>query len=95
MDYNESSLIIKSAQEKLLDEKIWQRWLIDIQGMDDNNFLGFDEYKKQLFKKAEIMSKTDERRNIDFIEAEKKAQMALEKLNKNNDLGQTSKKAEN
>ena len=92
MDYKESSLILCSAYEKILDEKLWQRWLSESQNWDEKNWLGFDEYKDKLYKKATASLKSKEQRKADFEEAEKIAQLALKKLDPKNDIGKLPQK---
>lgn len=42
--------LIPEAYKKQLDNKLWQRWLVDYARMDKDNFIGFEEYKKELIK---------------------------------------------
>lgn len=76
----------------MLDEKLWQRWLADTQKMDNENWLGFDEYKQKLINQAQLQNRTKEERKIDFEEAKMVAEMALKKCNPKNDIGKLSQK---
>lgn len=42
--------LIPEAYKKQLDDKLWQRWLVDYARMDEKTFNSFEEYKKELIK---------------------------------------------
>jgi hypothetical protein len=92
MDYKESTMILKSAYDKIFDERIWQRWLVDIQGMDEKNYLNFYDYKEKLLNSAKYKNRSKEDRKIDYEHARKMAEIALKKCNPKNDLGKIPEK---
>jgi S-adenosylmethionine:tRNA-ribosyltransferase-isomerase (queuine synthetase) len=92
MDYKESGAMIRVALEKQLDERIWQRWLIEIQSMDQNNFLNFDSYKNKLLSGVTIKNRSKEKVKIDFEQSRKFAQEAIRRLAPKNDVGKKVKK---
>lgn len=83
--------MIRVALEKQLDERIWQRWLIEIQGMDKDNFLNFESYKNKLLSGATIKSRSNEKVKIDFEQSRKFAQEAIRRLAPKNDVGKKVK----
>lgn len=42
--------LIKTAYEKQSEERLWQRWLVDYQNMDNEHFISFEEYKNETLK---------------------------------------------
>lgn len=50
--------LIDKAREKDIEEKLWQRWLTELPRMNEDNFISFDEYKKQSFKRNEQETST-------------------------------------
>lgn len=42
--------LIQEVYKKQLDEKLWQRWLVDYARMDKDSFISFDDYKKDILK---------------------------------------------
>lgn len=42
--------LIKTAYEKQSEERLWQRWLVDYQNMDNEHFVSFEEYKDEVLK---------------------------------------------
>lgn len=42
--------LIGKAQEKDVEEMLWQKWLVEIQNMDKESFVPFDKYKEQHMK---------------------------------------------
>lgn len=65
MDYKEGVRFINCAKEKELEEKVWQRWLVDYRLMDKDSFTSFEEYmdiirgKKSSNNQYENMSAED------------------------------------
>jgi len=54
LDFEIGFELIQKAYKKELDNKLWQRWLVDYARMDDKTFIGFEEYKNELLKPARI-----------------------------------------
>lgn len=48
LSFGEGYEFILKAFEKDLERIIWEKWLIDYQRMDKNNFKTFEEYKKSI-----------------------------------------------
>ena len=43
--------LLSDAYKKEIEEKLWQRWLVDYGSrMDAEHFTSFEEYKKELMK---------------------------------------------
>lgn len=51
--------LVFKAFEKEAEEKIWQKWLVELPYMDEKNFMTFERYKDKHFKQIET-EKTDE-----------------------------------
>ncbi len=54
LDFEIGFELIQEVYKKQLDEKLWQRWLVDYARMDGENFISFDDYKNELLKPARI-----------------------------------------
>jgi 4'-phosphopantetheinyl transferase EntD len=92
MHYKESAKILKVAEEKIIDEKLWQRWLVDLPNMDKDTFIGFEDYKNKLINSAKIKNRSKAEKEADYAEARKIAESALKILNPKNDVGKLPKK---
>lgn len=92
MHYKESFKILKVAQEKIIDEKLWQRWLVELRDMDKDTFIGFEDYKDKLLNGAKIKNRSKAEKEADYAEARKIAESALKVLNPKNDVGQIPEK---
>ena len=49
LGFNEGYRIIVKAYEKELDDKAWDRWLVDYNKMTKESFISFEEYRESLF----------------------------------------------
>ena len=52
--------LLDKAIEKDIEDKLWQKWLVELPYMDEKSFLSFDEYKEKHFKREYTQKKTDE-----------------------------------
>lgn len=86
MNFLEAGKIIKVAREKIEDNRIWQRWLVELPNMDESNFLSFEKYKEKLYELSRLKSRTKEEKKTDMEEARRKAKKAAEILNPKNDI---------
>lgn len=43
--------IILKAYDKEIEDRIWDRWLIDYKNMTEDNFINFEDYKSKLIIK--------------------------------------------
>lgn len=46
--------LLIDANNKDIDNKLWQRWLVDYARMDSKTFIGFKDYKKSLLKAPSV-----------------------------------------
>ena len=44
--------MLVDAYEKDIEDRLWQQWLVQFANMDKDNFISFDNYKKELMKPA-------------------------------------------
>lgn len=58
--------LLIDAHKKDLEEKLWQKWLVDYGRMDETNFISFEKYKDGAFRvvdtkvdKEEILKKAE------------------------------------
>lgn len=51
--------LVFKAFEKEAEEKIWQKWLVELPYMEKDNFMSFDVYKDKHFQQQES-NKNDE-----------------------------------
>ena len=55
LEFNEAYKLIEFIYEKEIEEKTWERWLVDYRLMGKDNFISFEEYKNKLIsKKVEV-----------------------------------------
>lgn len=54
-----ANLIIK-AFEKEIEDRIWQKWLVELPHMSEKTFIPFEQYKEKHFKPETTTEKTDE-----------------------------------
>lgn len=48
LGFEEGFEIIKKAFEKEVEERLWQRWLIDYKHMTKDTFISFESYKEKI-----------------------------------------------
>ena len=48
LEFEEGYEIISKALEKEVEEKLWDRWLIDYRNMTKDSFISFEDYKNKL-----------------------------------------------
>lgn len=90
MSLKRSGVIINAGKEKELDKMIWQKWLVEIQKMDKDNFIPFEEYKKMMTKPVSLNTgengKQPGKNIIDMDKLRKNADRIRKKLDPKNDL---------
>lgn len=42
---------INKAYEKEIEDRVWEKWLIDYRNMTKENFISFEEYKNQIISR--------------------------------------------
>lgn len=47
LDYEEGIEFIKKATEKELEDRLWERWLVDYRLMTKDTFIPFDKYLEE------------------------------------------------
>lgn len=52
MEFDEGIKFILKAFEKELEERLWDRWLVDYRHMDEKNFIDFEKYKNMNLKSS-------------------------------------------
>ena len=52
--------LLNKAIEQDIEDKLWQKWLVELPYMDEKTFLSFDEYKDKHFKQKETQKMSDE-----------------------------------
>ena len=62
LDVDKLADLIVKAYEKELEDKLWEKWLVELPNMNKGNFVSFGTYKEQHLKKIEetLFVKTDE-----------------------------------
>jgi len=85
MPYFEGYELIIKAREKELEHLIWQKYLVDYNRMDQENYLPYDEYKNKILIPAKIdikqkMSDTAKEEIYAFAEDLKKREYVIEKI---------------
>lgn len=52
--------LIGEAQEKDLEQRLWEKWLAELPNMNQENFIPFEEYVKKHKKVKHQETKSDE-----------------------------------
>ena len=48
LDFEEGNELIIKAYEKEIEDRLWDRWLVDYRGMTKDTFISFDDYKSKI-----------------------------------------------
>lgn len=86
MHFLEAEKILKIAREKILDEQLYQRYLVELPYMDKSNYMSFIEYKEKIFELARMQNRTKEEKENDMKYAREKAKQAIKKLDEKRDF---------
>lgn len=89
MHFLEAEKVLKIARDKILDEQLYQRYLVELPYMDKNNFLSYEEYKQKIFEVVRMQNRTKEEKKEDMEKARQKARMAIKVLDKQKDFHKT------
>lgn len=57
LEFCEGYEIILKAYKKNLEDKVWDRWLVDYRNMNKDNFISFEEYKDKIFTTNVVQDK--------------------------------------
>lgn len=52
--------LIYKALEKELEDKLWNKWLVELQHMDEKSFISFENYKQKHFQQKETEKEVEE-----------------------------------
>lgn len=58
LEITEGIEFINKAYEKELEDKVWEKWLIDYRYMSKDNFISFEDYKKHFIYKSTNIEST-------------------------------------
>lgn len=86
MYFLDAEKIIKIARDKILEEFLYKRYLVELPYMDKNNFLSFEEYKQKIFELVRMQNRTKEEKKKDMEAAREKAKQAVKILDKKKDF---------
>lgn len=72
LEITEGIEFINKAYEKEIEDKVWEKWLIDYRYMSKDNFISFEEYKKHVISKninlESTLSKEEILKEVEEIE---------------------------
>ncbi|WP_419867585.1 hypothetical protein [Clostridium perfringens] len=72
LEITEGIEFINKAYEKELEDKVWEKWLIDYRYMSKDNFISFEEYKEHIISKninvESTLSKEEILKEVEEIE---------------------------
>ena len=72
LEITEGIEFINKAYEKEIEDKVWEKWLIDYRYMSKDNFISFEEYKKYFISKninvESTLSKEEILKEVEEIE---------------------------
>lgn len=60
LEFVEGCEFIKKAIETDIEDKVWDRWLVDYRKMDKDNFTNFEDYKNKMLGINECVEITKE-----------------------------------
>jgi hypothetical protein len=86
MHFLEAEKILKVAYDKILEEFLYKRYLVELPYMDQNNFLTFEEYKQKIFELTRLKNRTKKEKEEDLKQSRKIAAAAIKKLDENRDF---------
>lgn len=86
MNFKEVLKLLNIVNEKEIDKKLWEQWLVEWQHMTKENFEDFKTYKEKRIQLAKLGNRTKEEKKIDIEKTREIAKEAMRRLNPNNDL---------
>jgi hypothetical protein len=87
MNFKTAGKIIEKTREKIFDDRLWERWLVELTAMDEKTFISFEDYRKKVLEYCRLKSRTVEEKKVEFDECRKRAKEARKRLNPLKDLG--------
>lgn len=60
LDLNRIISLIKKADKKEHEDRLWQVWLVLLGKMREENYISFEDYKKQIGSEISVNEKTTE-----------------------------------
>lgn len=92
MDWYESKELLNVAYEEIFDARLWERWLVELTGMDKDNFISFEDYKIKVLEYNRLKNRTKKEKEIEIEESRNKAREAIKRLDPLNNFGKEVKK---
>lgn len=86
MHFLDAEKILKVAKDKILEDFLYKRYLVELPAMDKNNYMSFEEYKQKIFELVRMKNRTKEEKEKDLEMARQKAQKAMKLLDQNKDF---------
>jgi histidyl-tRNA synthetase len=86
MHFLDAEKILKVAKDKILEDFLYKRYLVELPLMDKNNYMSFEEYKQKIFELVRMKNRTKEEKEKDLEIARQKAKNAMKLLDKNKDF---------
>lgn len=80
------------AYEEILDARLWERWLVELSGMDKETFISFEDYKIKVLEYSRLKNRTQQEKKIEVEEIRNKAREAIKRLDPLNNFGKEVKK---
>ena len=86
MHFLDAEKILKVAKDKILEDFLYKRYLVELPLMDKNNYMSFEEYKQKIFEFVRMKNRTKEEKEKDLEMARQKAKKAMKLLDQNKDF---------
>jgi histidyl-tRNA synthetase len=86
MHFLDAEKILKVAKDKILEDFLYKRYLVELPLMDKNNYMSFEEYKQKIFELVRMKNRTKEEKEKDLEIARQKAKNAMKLLDQNKDF---------
>jgi|WetSurSiteA1Bulk_404760.scaffolds.fasta_scaffold131400_1 hypothetical protein len=86
MNFRKVLKLLKIANEKEIDKRLWEQWLVEWPNMTKENFEDFKTYKDKRITLSKLSNRTKEEKKIDLQKTRDIAKEAMRRLNPKNDL---------
>lgn len=55
LEFQEALELVKKAYEKDFEARLWEKWLVDYRNMDEKSFVSFEDYKKKILDRSQLI----------------------------------------
>lgn len=70
LEFQEALELVKKAYEKDFEARLWEKWLVDYRNMDEKTFISFEDYKKKILDKSQVVKDKTSKEDLLVMAAE-------------------------